>query len=147
MRDKGFVIGLNDDLALVEVACFIESCKGCSMGSLCLGQKQKQGILAVKNTLHAAAGDEVEIEIPDTKYNKFLTLLFSSLLAASLLGMAAGYLLSRLFALSPSALGFAGLLLALIVSGVFIYRYFRKKGNPRLYPVITNIIKKKADRI
>jgi positive regulator of sigma E activity len=147
MKDKGFVVDLKDDLALVEVECFIESCKGCAMGSLCLGQKQKQGILAVKNTLHAAAGDEVEIEIPDAKYDKFLILLFSSLLAASFLGMAAGYLFSRLLSLPSSGLGFAGLLLALLVTGVFLYRYFRKKGNVRLYPVITNIIKKRAGRI
>jgi positive regulator of sigma E activity len=144
MRDKGFVVGLKEDLALVEVECFIESCNGCALGSLCLGQKQKQGVLAVKNTLHAAAGDEVEIEIPDAKYNKFLILLFSSLLAASLLGMGAGYLFSRLLSLPSSGLGFAGLLLALIVAGVFLYRYFKKKGNVRLYPVITNIIKKRA---
>jgi positive regulator of sigma E activity len=147
MRDKGFVVGLEDDLALVEVECFIESCKGCAMGSLCLGQKQKQGILAAKNALHASTGDEVEIEIPDTKYNKFIILLFSSLLAASFLGLAAGYVFSRLLSLPSSVLGFAGLLLALIIAGVLFYRYFRKKGNIPLYPVITNIIKKRDGRI
>jgi positive regulator of sigma E activity len=147
MRDKGFVIGLKDDLALVEVECFIEACKACAMAGLCLGQKQKQGILAVKNTLHASAGDEVEIEIPDAKYNKFLILLFSSLLAASLLGMGAGYLFSRLLSLPSSGLSFAGLLLALLLAGVFLYHYFRKKGNLRLYPVITSIIKKRAGRL
>lgn len=147
MKDKGFVVSLKDDLALVEVQCFIESCKACAMAGLCLGQKQKQGVLAVKNTLHASAGDEVEIEIPDAKYNKLLILLFSFLLAASLLGLGAGHLFSRLLSLPSSESSFAGLLLALILAGVFIYRYFRKKGNILLYPVITSIIKKRASSI
>jgi positive regulator of sigma E activity len=146
MRDKGFVVSLKDDLALVEVECFIESCKACALAGLCMGQQQKQGILAVKNSLHASAGDEVEIEIPDAKYNKLLILLFSSLLAASLLGMAAGSLLSRLLSLPPSGLSFAGLLIALLLAAIFLYGYFRKEANLRLYPVITSIIKKRAGR-
>ncbi len=142
MRDKGIVVDLKGNFALVKVECFIESCKGCSLASLCLGKKQEQGILSVQNSLDASRGDEVEIEIPDTKYNKFLILIFSSLLAASLLGMGAGYLLSRLLSLPSSVASFVGLLAGLALASLIIYRYLRKKGNARLYPVITNIIKK-----
>jgi hypothetical protein len=61
--------------------------------------------------------------------------------------MGAGYLFSRLLSLPSSGLSFAGLLLALLLAGVFLYHYFRKKGNLRLYPVITSIIKKRAGRL
>jgi len=142
MRDKGLVINTKEDLAQVEVFCFIESCHKCSARSLCIGQDQSKGILSVKNPLKATPGDEVNIEIPDSKYNKALILLFSSLLLASLLGMGAGYFLSPLLLLSSSAGSLLGLLFALTAAVIILFRYFQKNNKNFLYPVIISIIKK-----
>jgi len=142
MRDKGIVINTKEDLAQVEVICFIEACHKCSARSLCIGKDQSKGVLSVKNPLKACSGDEVEIEIPDSKYNKALILLFGSFLVASLFGLGAGFLLSPLLPFSSSVSGLLGLFLALIVSGIFLSRYFRKTNKALLYPVITDIIKK-----
>jgi positive regulator of sigma E activity len=109
---------------------------------LCTGQDKAKGFLAVKNPLKACAGDKVEIDIPETKYNQILILLFGSLLIAALLGMGAGYLLSSLLPLSSSAASLLGLLLAVIGAGCILYRYFRRKLKNKLYPVIINILKK-----
>lgn len=144
MKDKGLVISTEDDLARVEVQCLIESCGSCSVKSLCTGQDKAKGFLAVKNPLKACAGDSVEIEIPATKYNQVLILLFGSLLIAALLGMGAGYLLSSYLPLSSSAASLLGLLLAVISTGGILFRHFRRKFKDQLYPVIINILKKGA---
>ena len=142
MKDKGLVITTKDDLAQVEVQCLIESCGSCSAKSLCTGQNKAKGLLAVKNPLKACAGDKVEIDIPETKYNQILILLFGSLLSAALLGMGAGYLLSSFLPLSSSAASLLGLLLAVIGVGCILYCHFRRKLKNKLYPVIINILKK-----
>jgi positive regulator of sigma E activity len=144
MKDKGLVVSTKDDLAQVEVQCLIESCGSCSAKSLCTGQDKAKGLLAVKNPLKACAGDRVAIEIPETKYNQVLILLFGSLLIAALLGMGAGYLLSSFLPLSSSAASLLGLLLAVIGAGGILYRHFRRKFKDQLYPVIINILKKGA---
>ena len=95
MKDNGLVVSINKDLAHVEVKC-LEACRDCSARSLCVGQKQAKGLLAVKNPLNAGPGDKVQIEVPDTNYSKALILLFGTLLIVALIGMAAGYLLSFL---------------------------------------------------
>ncbi len=142
MKDKGFVISTKNDLAQVEVHCLIESCGSCSAQSLCTGKDKDKGLLAVKNPLKACAGDEVEIEIPETKYNRVLILLFGILLISALLGMGAGYLLSSFLPLSSPASSFLGLLLAVIGAGGILFRHFRKNLTNQLYPVIINILKK-----
>lgn len=142
MRDKGLVINTKENMAQVEVQCFMESCHSCSARSLCVGQDQSKGLLMVKNPLHAFPGDEVEIEIPDTKYSRALILLFGSLLVASLLGMGIGYLLSPLLPLSSSGAILLGFLSALIIVGIFLSRYFPGKSKASLYPEIIGIIKK-----
>jgi len=144
MKDKGLVRSTKNDLAQVEVECFIESCKSCSARTLCSRQAQSKGLLTVQNSLGARPGDEVEVEIPDTKYNKLLIFIFSFLLIASLAGMAAGYLLSPVLHLSSSASSLIGLLFALILAGGALFLYFRKKYKDKLYPVITEIFKKAA---
>jgi positive regulator of sigma E activity len=96
--------------------------------------------------LHACPGDEVEIEIPDTKYSKALILLFGSLLVASLLGIGLGSLLSPLLPFTSSVSSLLGLLFALIIAGIVLFRYFRAKNKPSLYPVIINIMKKREGR-
>ena len=142
MRDKGLVVSTKEEMAQVEVQCFIESCRKCSARSLCTGQNQSKGLLVVKNPLQACPGDEVEIEIPDTKYSRALILLFGSLLIASLFGMGVGTLLAPLLPLSSPLASLLGLLFALFIVGIVISRYFRKKNKAPLYPQITEITKK-----
>jgi len=144
MIDTGIVVGIKDNLAQVQVECLLEACEGCGARTLCLGKNQERGIISAQNSLGASPGDEVEVDIPEAKYNKFLILLFSSLLAASLLGLGAGYVLSLLLSLPSSAASLGGLLLALFVAGFLLYRYL--KNRVALYPVITSIIKKGARR-
>ncbi len=142
MRDKGIVVTTEEDMAQVEVQCFIESCQNCSARSLCIGQNQSKGLLTARNPLRAYPGDEVEIEIPDTKYSRALILLFGSLLVASLLGIGLGSLLSPLLPFTSSVSGLLGLLFALIIAGIVLFRYFRANNKASLYPVIINIMKK-----
>jgi len=141
MKDNGLVVSINKDLAHVEVKC-LEACRDCSARSLCVGQKQAKGLLAVKNPLNACPGDEVQIEVPDTIYSKALIQLFGTLLIVALIGMAAGYLLSFLLPLSYSLTSPIGLFLGLFLGAAGLYRYFRKKNEEQLYPVIKEIIKK-----
>ena len=142
MRDKGLVVNTEEDMAQVEVQCFTELCQKCSAQSLCIGQNQSKGLLMVRNPLRASPGDEVEVEVPDTKYSRSLILLFGSLLVASLVGLGLGSLLSPLLPLSSSAASLLGLLAAIIIAGIFLSRYFRAKNKESLYPVIIDIIKK-----
>ena len=142
MKDKGLVVATKNDLAQVEVQCLIESCGSCSARSLCAGHDKSKGLLNVQNPLKACTGDEVEIEIPDTKYNQTLILLFGTLLIAALLGMGTGYFLSPLLPLSSSAVSLLGLILAVLGTGLVLFRYFRKKNKAYMYPVIINILKK-----
>jgi len=145
MKDKGWVVSTKDNLAQIEVVCLTDSCQKCSAHNICAGNNQSKGLLTVKNPLNASSGDEVEIEIPDTKYNIALILLFGSLLVASLLGMGVGYVLSPLFPLSSQETSFFGLLLFLILAGIILWRHFQKKNKAHLYPVIIDIIKKESN--
>lgn len=142
MKDKGLVISTKNSFAQVEVQCLLESCASCSARSLCTGQDKFKGLLEVQNPLNACAGDEVEIEIPETKYNQALILLFGTLLAAALLGMGAGYLLSPIVPMSSSTTSLLGLILAVLGTGIVLFRYFQKKNKIHMYPVIINILKK-----
>ena len=142
MRDKGLVVSTKDDFAQLEVQCFIESCHNCSAKSLCVGQDKKKGILVARNPLEAQAGDEVEVDIPETKYNQALILLFGVLLAAAILGMGAGYFLSLFLPFSSSLASFSGLLLALLIAGGWLFRHFHNDRRLHLYPEITSILKR-----
>jgi positive regulator of sigma E activity len=142
MKDKGLVVATKNDLAKVEVHCLIESCGSCSARSLCTGDDKSKGLLEVQNPIQACTGDEVEIEIPETKYNQALILLFGTLLVAALLGMAAGYLLSPFIPLSSSAASLLSLILAVLTTSLALFRHFRKKNKLHMYPVIINILKK-----
>jgi len=142
MKDKALVVSTQDDFARVEVQCFIESCHDCSARSLCVGQHKNKGMIVARNPLKAQAGDEVEVDIPETKYNQALILLFGVLLASAILGMGAGYLLSLFISLSPSVASFSGLLLALLIAVGWLFRHFHKDRRLRLYPKITGILKR-----
>jgi positive regulator of sigma E activity len=142
MRDKGIVVTTEEDMAQVEVECFIESCQSCSAKSLCIGQNQSKGILTVRNPLRAAPGDEVEIEIPETEYSSALIIIFGSFLLASLVGMGLGSLLAPLLPFSSSVSSLLGFLLAIVVVSFVLLRYFRAKNKAALYPVIKDIAKR-----
>jgi positive regulator of sigma E activity len=141
MTDNGLVITTEKDFAQVEVACF-DGCQECTAQSLCIGNKQNQGRLSVKNPIHALPGDKVKIQIPEDRYNQALILLFGGLLAALFIGMGGGYLAASLFSLSPPLASFTGLALGLIIGGLSLSRIFRQKNKQQLYPVIVDIIKK-----
>lgn len=138
MEDNGLVISTDGVMARVEVQCF-DGCKNCSARSLCGGQENSRGLLAVKNPLNAQPGDEVIVDVPETTYTKALILLFGSLLAAALAGMGVGYAVSTVLPLPSSLASFSGLLIGLLLAGILLARSFRKKS---LYPVITDILKK-----
>jgi len=141
MRDSGLVISARNKLAEVEVQCFA-ACHNCSAQSLCIGQSESKGILSANNPLHAQPGDTVSLDIPETMYNKSLILVFGTFLSAALVGMAAGHFSAALFSLPTPASSILGLFLGLLVSGFWLFRFFRKKNNERLFPVITAIINK-----
>jgi positive regulator of sigma E activity len=141
MRDKGTVVLARGPLAQVRVDC-ARACQECSASSLCKGGTRKEGILSVRNPLDAHPGDEVLIDVPEGRYNRVLIVMFSSLLAASLLGALGGHGLSGPLALDAAIstpIGFfAGL--ALAVPGLILY--LRKNNEQHLYPSIIDIIPK-----
>jgi positive regulator of sigma E activity len=141
MDDTGLVISLQNKLANVEVQCF-SACKNCAAQNLCLGQSQSKGHVSAKNPLHAQPGDTVSLHIPETMYNKSLILVFGTSLSAALLGMAVGYFSAPVLSLSSPASGLLGLFLGLLASGFWLFHFFRKKHNDRLFPVITAITHK-----
>jgi positive regulator of sigma E activity len=138
MRDKGIVVSTDEDLARVEVDC-LSACDACAATSLCLKKDQEKGLLSVKNPLRASPGDAVTIDVPDSAYSKALIWLFSILLGGCLLGMAMGYVVSIQLSLGPSESSLIGLLLGVVMSGVWVSRRFRKTQSIHLYPVITEI--------
>ena len=141
MTDSGLVISTEKSLAEVEVSCF-EACHDCTAQSLCIGNKQNKGRLSVKNPIHALPGDEVKIQIPEDQYNQALILLFGGLLAAILLGMGGGYLLTQMCSLPSSMATIIGLVTGLAFGGFVLTQRFRRKNKEQLYPVIIDIIKK-----
>jgi positive regulator of sigma E activity len=141
MDDTGLVISLQNKLANVEVQCF-SACKNCAAQNLCLGQSQSKGHVSAKNPLHAQPGDTVSLHIPETMYNKSLILVFGTSLSAALLGMAVGYFSAPVLSLSSPASGLLGFFLGLLAAGFWLFHFFRKKHNDRLFPVITAITHK-----
>ena len=141
MQDNGLVISARNKLAEVEVQCFT-ACQKCSAKNLCIGQSQSKGRLSAKNPIHALPGNTVSLDIPETQYNKSLILVFGTFLLAALLGMAVGHFSAALFSLPSPVSSILGLFLGLFVSGFWLFHFFRKKNNERLFPVITAIINK-----
>jgi positive regulator of sigma E activity len=141
VTDSGLVLAVERNLATVEVSCF-EGCDHCAARSLCIGHKQTQGRLSVKNSLGAQPGDEVIIEIPESYYSKALALLFAGLLIAMLAGMGGGYLLSFLLPFPSLSTSISGLGAGLIIGGFGLYWIFRKQNEQQLYPEIIDILKK-----
>ncbi len=126
MQDKGLVISALNNLAEVEVQCFT-ACQKCSAQNLCIGQSQSKGLLSAKNPIQAQPGNTVSMEIPETRYNKSLILVFGTFLLAALLGMAVGHFSAALFSLPSPVSSILGLFLGLFVSGFWLFHFFRKK--------------------
>ena len=137
MKDKGIVIKTENNLADVKVEC-LSICNECGAHSLCIGKKESQGILKVKNPLQAKTGDRVDINVPEEKYSRALILLFGMLLAMSLGGIGAGYMCSFLFSLPAALMSLSGLALGLGLAVLFLLCRFKRMDY--LYPVITGII-------
>jgi len=143
MIDKGTVLSTKKGLAEVEVNCF-SVCHDCSAHALCIGHSRSKGLLSVKNPLRASAGDHVSIEVPEEKYSRSLIILFGGLLAAVLLGLASGYLISVFTAVSAEPASLVGTLAGLLTGIWVLYKYFQNENKRNLYPSITEIIKKGA---
>jgi positive regulator of sigma E activity len=142
MRDSGIVISTQANFAEVEVYCLVDSCKNCSAKSICASGGVSKGRLTVRNPFQASVGDEVEIKIPESGYNRALILIFSSLLMGSLFGVFIGYLLSRILPFPSQAMIILGFIIALALTGVGLFFYFRQKDGLSLFPVISKIIHK-----
>lgn len=142
MKEMAVVCSSQKDFAQVKVELKEEICPSCSARSLCIGKQEEQGTITVLNPLSAQPGDEVKIEIPEGAYNKELIVLFSVLLIASLAGFALGHLFALLLSLPPSRVSLLGFLLGLLSGGFILFRHFRHPKKKKLYPVITDIIKK-----
>jgi len=142
MKDSGLVIKATEDMAVVEVACLTEACHNCSARSICTGSSSSSGLLTAKNPLKAVPGDRVALEIPDSKYNRALIFIFSTLLLACLLGLGLGSLISLWLSLPAQRSSLIGLLVALLLAPFGLHRYFQKRNKSLFYPIITAIINK-----
>ncbi|MBU1185581.1 MAG: SoxR reducing system RseC family protein [Acidobacteria bacterium] len=136
MRDKGTVVETYEGMARVEVRC-LSACHDCSAHSLCIGHHHSRGLISARNPLRAAAGDEVEIFVPESSYNRALILLFGGLLAAILLGLAGGYLLGSTVKIPAETASVLGLFLGLSGGVAGLVPVFKKWNRNKLFPVIT----------
>jgi positive regulator of sigma E activity len=145
MRDNGTVVSTQGSLAQVRVEC-VPGCRECSASSFCKGAGQKEGLLSVRNPVRAHPGDEVAIEVPERRYHRALIVMFSGLLAASLLGAGAGAWLSGPLSLDSALSAPLGFFLGLGLAVPALALYFRRNNRRLLYPWITDIIHEKGER-
>jgi len=110
--------------------------------SLCAGNKDRNGLLAVRNPLGAGPGDEVEIEVPEASYATELAKIFGFLLIAAFAGMALAYVASPLRGLTPGENGFFGLLAGLLLCGFYIHHRHHHGRESVRWPVIIRILGK-----
>jgi positive regulator of sigma E activity len=141
VKDKGTVITTEGPLAQVKVAC-TQSCRECSASILCKSTAPAEGTLSVRNPVNAHPGDEVMIEVPESRYHRVLIGMFAGLLAASLIGALAGYALSGPLALDDALSAPLGFFLGLGLAVAGLILYFRKNNERRLYPSIVDITQK-----
>lgn len=141
MRDKGLVVETGEDMARIRVNC-ASACDDCSARSICGGRSGEQGLMDVRNPVRAHPGDEVLIEIPESKFNRALILIFGSLLVSAPVGMILGWAGSRLSGASSSVTIPAGFFLGLALASLVLIRMFRGARSTGLYPYITEIIQK-----
>ncbi len=135
------MIAIQGDLAQVQVEC-ASACQECSASSLCKGSAEKNGIISARNPLAAAPGDEVLIEVPESRYNRALIRLFASLLAGAIFGAGAGYGLSGPLSMDPSISGPVGFFVGIGLAMPGLFFYFRKINQRILSPFVIKIIKK-----
>jgi len=141
MRDSATVIRVENSLAWVQAKPKVACCN-CSAMSLCAGNKDEKGLLAVRNPLRAMPGDEVEIEVPEAGYARELAKIFGLLLIASLVGMAVTYIVSPLGKFTRGENAFFGLLAGLLLGGYGIYRHYHRGKGLSGWPVIVDILDK-----
>jgi len=138
MRDNAVVLSVEDNLAWVKVSPQI-TCSECSARSLCAGQKDAAGRLAVRNPLRARPGDNVVIEVPETNYHRDLIRIFGLLLAGLVLGLAFGYIFRPLAGSGQAENGLLGLVVGLSLSGLSLFYYYRSRKRQPSYPMIVQI--------
>jgi len=139
MKDKGKIISLKGSLARVELDC-VTGCQQCAARHICSNKEQGKGLISAQNPVKACLGDEVTIEVPERRYSKTLTLLFSFMLMASLLGMVLGTVCAGWLSLPSYSGGITGFFLGLIVTGSALFYHF-KKNKRDFYPEIIDIIR------
>lgn len=139
MRDSAVVLSVDNQLAWVRVTPQAV-CGECSARSFCLGRQDTDGRIAVSNPLRAKPGDEVEIEVPEAKYELAMRQIFGLPLAASLVGFGLGYWVHPLSFLSSNANALIGFLVGLFFSGAAIFYYHNKQKGKAILPVIVEIL-------
>ena len=136
MKDKGIVVETHEGVAKVEVRC-LSACHDCSAHSLCIGNHHSRGHISALNPLRATAGDEVEIFVPESSYNRALIFLFGGLLAAILLGLAGGSLLGNTIKIPSETAAVLGLFIGLAAGFFCLVPLFKRWNKTKLFPVIT----------
>jgi positive regulator of sigma E activity len=139
MKDKGKIISLKGSFAQVELNC-VSGCQKCVARHLCSNKEQEKGFIHVLNPIKANPGDEVTIEVPEGRYSKTLTVLFSFMLMASLLGMLLGVICAGWLSLPSYSGGIIGFFLGLAITGSALFYHFRK-NKKGFYPEIIGIIR------
>lgn len=143
MRDNAVVLSVEDNLAWVMVSPQV-SCGECSARSLCAGQKDAAGRLAVRNPLQARPGDNVVIEVPETNYHQDLIRIFGFLLVGLLIGLAVGYIIHPLSGLGQAENSLLGLVAGIGLSGCGLFYYYRNRKKQPAYPTVVEISNKEG---
>ncbi|MFQ6069567.1 MAG: SoxR reducing system RseC family protein [Candidatus Aminicenantales bacterium] len=143
MIEKAIVISTEGKYARIKVR-ESEACESCPARSFCVGQKEKEGTILAENHAAARPGDKVVIEVPESRYTKTLIRVFASLLAGALVGLAFGYLVSFALHLHPSFTSAAGLIIGILLTGLFLYTASKKKKEYALYPQVISVEKRKV---
>ena len=102
MRDCGVVVSAANGMARIRIHG-LNGCEDCAAHHLCIGSSRKRGTLEAKNPLQARPGDTVQLDIPESRYNRALILIFGSLLGSTLAGMGIGWALARISSTAPPA--------------------------------------------
>ncbi|MFQ6083112.1 MAG: SoxR reducing system RseC family protein [Candidatus Aminicenantia bacterium] len=141
MKEKALVISNYNRRAKVRILS-PGICQKCQAQDICIGRKLPDGSIIVHNPLGAKPGDEVEIKVPETEYNKQMIKFFGILLIGFLAGTGIGYLISSIISISQTAASLVGGGIGLLISVVKITISSRTRKLDYLYPTITQVIKK-----
>ena len=140
MDELGLVVGLKEELAVVNIkrksAC--GSCKACEMGRSNISELNVE----VKNSLGAAVGDHVKIQMQTPDILKAAFLVYMIPLLALLGGVTLTYLIQRAQNISNEPM----MIVVGVVLMLFSFLYVRKKDKQlketeAFEPIMTEVIK------